>query len=193
VVEGFSAATTYVRLISEAIKRQRPPHHISVSSWRTSGDALARSQGMIAALENGSCVIAGHLPMLEAAMVGWQPGAHQPDRVAAAVIAFDVLADAVGQRWSIATPVGVLGARLDGRRPGIDALVAASAARKRAEAAAHDNNAGPDGQPDTRWAQVTAMADYLARRGTTLSRRIDGGGSTPFGPDYDPLAGLRFR
>jgi hypothetical protein len=81
-----------------------------------------------------------------------------------------------------------IGAWLDSRRPGVDALVAESAARKRAEAAAHDS----DAEPDTRRAQVTAMYDYIARRGY-LSRRMDGNGSTPFGPGYDPLAYLRYR
>ena len=97
------AAEQASRLVAEAIKRQKPPHQISVSTWPPKGrsrvgDALARSSGMIAGLENGSCVVAGHLPGLEAAMVGWQPGSHQPDCVAAAVIAFDVLAGAAGQR-----------------------------------------------------------------------------------------------
>ncbi|MGO9158641.1 MAG: hypothetical protein ACLP9N_38175 [Mycobacterium sp.] len=188
-VEGFSAATTYVRLVSEALRRQRPPHHITVSSWPPKGrarvgDALARSAGLLAALENGRCAIAGHLPDLEAAMVGWQPGAHQPDRVAAAVIAFDTLADAAGQRWSFAVPVGTIGGfarALTGRRD-LDELVAGAAAA-RADAAARDS----DG------AQVTAMSDYVAQRDSTLARGIDGSGPTPFGPGYDPLAGLRFR
>jgi hypothetical protein len=196
-VEGFSAATTYVRLVTEALHRQQPPHHITVSTWppkgRTRvGDALARSAGMLAALENGSCVIAGHLPDLEAAMVSWQPGSHQPDAVAAAVIAFDVLFQAAGQRCVIAAPVGAAGGRastssasggflnrLGSRRPLVDALVAESAAHKRAAAAGTD----PDDEPQVqRAAQVVSMASYLSRC-TGASR------STPFGPGYDPLAG----
>jgi hypothetical protein len=75
-------------------------------------------------------------------MVGWQPGMHQPDSVAAAVIGFDVLSQAAGQRCVIAAPVGVAGSgscraasagggfldRLGSRRPAVDALVAESAA-----------------------------------------------------------------
>lgn len=179
VVEGFSAATTYSRLVTEALHRQRPSHHISVSTWPPKGrsrvgDAVARSAGLLAALENGGCVVAGRLPDLEAAMVGWQPGMHQPDSVAAAVIAFDVLSHAAGERCVIAAPVGVAGspgsansgnggflARLGSRRPAVDALVAESAARKRAEAAGTD----PDDEPEVQRAgQVMSMAGYLAHR-----------------------------
>lgn len=185
VVEGFSAATTYTRLIAEALRAQQPPHHVTVSSWPPKGrarvgDALARSAGMLAALENGRCVVAGHLPDLEAAMVGWAPGAHQPDRVAAAVIAFDVLAGAAEARWAIVAPLGVgdptsAGARfadrVSGHRPAVDALVAEAAARKHAGTAALDGDAesGAD-------APVVSMSDYV-------SRRLDGGG-------YDPLRGF---
>ena len=85
VVEGFSAATTYSRLLTEALRRQSPPHHITVSTWppkgRTRvGDALARSAGLLAALENGGCVIAGHLPALEAR---WSAGSRGPTNLTA--------------------------------------------------------------------------------------------------------------
>nr|MCH9728738.1 hypothetical protein [Actinomycetes bacterium] len=189
VVEGFSAATTYVRLVTEALKRQAPPHHVTVSSWPPKGrarvgDALARSAGMLAAMENGGCRIAGHLPDLEAAMTGWQPGAHQPDSVAAAVIAFDTLADAAGQRWQIAAPAGVTDraasassggggfvARLGSRRELVDAMVADSAARKRAGAAGTET----DDQPDEQAARVVSMAGYLSQRVS------DGRGYRPLG------------
>ncbi len=171
VVEGFSAATTYTRLIAEALRAQQPPHHVTVSSWPPRGrarvgDALARSAGLLAALENGRCAIAGHLPDLEAAMVGWQPGMHQPDRVAAAVIAFEVLADAAGQQWSIAArvdvgPGGGFGSWLGSRRPIVDALVSEAAARKRAQAAGTD----PDLELEVaRAARMAATAGFLAQR-----------------------------
>ena len=184
VVEGFSAAVTYTRLVSEAVKRQRPPHHIAVSSWPPKGrsrvgDALARSQGMIAGLENGRCAIAGHLPDLEAAMLGWQAGAHQPDRVAAAVIAFDVLEVAGAGRWSIAAPVGVVGRdrmtsgggfgeRLGSRRPMVDAMVARAAAVKSGDPEAVEAAEAAE-------ERVVSMNNWLSQR---LGRR-----SAPFGPD----------
>lgn len=179
VVEGFSARETYSRLVTEALRRQQPPHHVSVSTWPPKGrsrvgDALSRSQGMVAGLENGRCVIAGHLPDLEADMCAWQPGQHQPDRVAAAVIAYDVLADAAGQQWAIAAPVGVGGsggarasngggflARLGGHRPAVDAMVAEAGARKRAEVEGTD----PDDEPEVQQAaRVVSMSAYLSRR-----------------------------
>jgi hypothetical protein len=117
VVEGYSAATTYVRLLREAVERQGAEFSITVSSWPPKGtprrgDALARSQGLIAALETGKCRIAGQLPRLEADMRGWEAGQHQPDSVAAAVIAYETLAGAAGAGVTIATPItGRLGQR----------------------------------------------------------------------------------
>jgi hypothetical protein len=65
----------------------------------------------------------------------------------------------------------------------VDAMVAESAARKRAAAAGTD----PDDEPEVaKSARVVSMAGYL-------SRRTDGGGSTPFGSGYDPRAGVRWR
>ena len=188
------AATTYSRLDRRGAVRQRPPHHITVSSWPPKGrsrvgDALARSAGMLAALENGGCVIAGHLPELEAAMVSWQPGAHQPDEVAAAVIAFDVLYPAAGQRCAIAAPVGVLGGsgsspergrggfidRLGSRRPMVEAMVGTAAATKSGDPEAIE-------EAEKQEAKVVKMSGYL-------SRRVDRRGSSPLGPTYDPMAG----
>jgi hypothetical protein len=196
VVEGFSAAATYTRLVVEAVNRARPAHHIGVSAWPPKGrarvgDALARSAGLLAALENGGCVIAGHLPGLEPAMVGWQPGAHQPDAVAAAVIVFDVLAGAVRGRWSFAAPVGVAGSSasagsagggfveaLGGRRPVVDAMVTRAAAAR-----SGDPEAVEAAEAEER--RMVSMNNWLSQR---LGRR-----STPFGPDYGPTAGLRYR
>ena len=42
-------------------------------------------------------------PDFDAQAVSWQAGQHHPDRVAAAVVAFDVLDHAAGQRWNIAS------------------------------------------------------------------------------------------
>jgi hypothetical protein len=60
---------------------------------------------MLQALETGRCVIAGNLPEFETAAVRWQAGQHQPDCVAAAVIAFDVLAPVAGGLMAFAGPL----------------------------------------------------------------------------------------
>ncbi|MDV3124683.1 terminase family protein [Mycobacterium sp. 21AC1] len=114
VVEGYSAATTYTRLLREAVERHGLDNTVTVSSWPPRGsprrgDALARSQGLIAALETGRCRIAGQLPHLEADMFSWEAGQHQPDSVAAAVITYDTLASAAGAVITIAAPAGRLG------------------------------------------------------------------------------------
>ena len=116
VVEGYSAATTYKRLLREAVERHGADNTITVSTWPPKGtprrgDALARSQGLIAALETGRCRIAGQLPHLETDMLGWEAGQHQPDSVAAAVITYETLAGAAGAVITIATPTGRLGQR----------------------------------------------------------------------------------
>ncbi len=132
---------------------------------------------------------------------GLAGGAHQPDSVAAAVIAFETLAEAAGRRWDMAAPVGVgggLGERLGSRRPLVDMIVAKAAARRddeQAAAAGLDGETGEtddDSQTETETpleqpAVVTAMDHYLVRR-SHLSPRL-GHGSTPFGPGYNPLGG----
>jgi hypothetical protein len=138
---------------------------------------------MLAALEKGGCRIARCLPELEAAMTGWQPGQHQPDSVAAAVITYDTLAGAGGQRWTVAAPVGVGGSyasassaggtgggftdRLGSRHLAMDAMVAQTAATKSDDTERHYDS-------ETEAARVVSMDGYR--------RRIAGSGG------YDPLA-----
>lgn len=110
-VESFSAGRTYVRVVTEALARVKPNRQIKVTSWppkgsgRGRGDSLARSAGLLQALEVGTCRVAGHLPSFEAQAVAWQSGQHQPDSLAAAVVAHDVLAHSIGQQWGFASPV----------------------------------------------------------------------------------------
>lgn len=109
-VEGFAARDTYLRVVKDALRRAKPDHLITVTAWpprgsgRGGGDALARSAALIQALEVGTCRIAGHLPDLEAAAVLWQTGQHQPDCLAALVVAHDLLVQAAGSRVSIIAP-----------------------------------------------------------------------------------------
>lgn len=115
-VEGFSARETYSRVVGEALVRERPGRSIGVSMWPPKGrarvgDAVARSAGLLQALEVGSCVLGGRFPGFEAAAVGWQAGQHQPDGLAALVIGHDVLVRSAGRVWGLSSPVDVAGSR----------------------------------------------------------------------------------
>ncbi|SIL05655.1 terminase large subunit domain-containing protein [Mycobacteroides abscessus] len=111
-VEAFATGTTYVRVVKEALARAKPDRHIAVTAWppkgsgRGKGDAMARAAGLLQALEVGSCRVAGHHPSWEQQAVGWQAGQHQPDRVAALVIAHDVLIHAAGGGMVFGVPLG---------------------------------------------------------------------------------------
>ncbi|ASW84618.1 terminase large subunit domain-containing protein [Mycobacterium intracellulare] len=111
-VEGFSARETYRRVVNDALRRAKLRRPISVTTWppkgsgRGGGDALARSAALLQGLETGTARIAGHLPDLEQSAVKWQAGQHQPDSLAALVVAHDVLVHAIGQRWGFASPLG---------------------------------------------------------------------------------------
>lgn len=116
-VEAFAAGTTYTRVVKEALARARPDRTVSVTPWppkgsgRGRGDAVARAAALLQAAEVGTFRLAGHHPDWEAQAVGWQSGQHQPDRVAAAVVAHDVLVHAAGAQMRIVMPIG----RLDDR------------------------------------------------------------------------------
>ncbi|MDX1881845.1 terminase large subunit domain-containing protein [Mycolicibacterium sp. 120270] len=111
-IESFAAGTTYRAVVTDTIKRMRPDRPIRVSTWppkasgRGKGDAEARSAALRQALEVGTCRVAGHLPSFEAQAVAWQSGQHQPDSLAAAVVAHDVLAHSIGQQWGFSSPLG---------------------------------------------------------------------------------------
>ncbi len=98
-METFTAREGYLSVLNTAMRRYRLPHPIRVSSWppkgdksgRGRGDTMARSAKLIQGLETGMVRIAGHLDSLEAQAVTWQAGAHQPDCLAALVVAHDLL------------------------------------------------------------------------------------------------------
>jgi hypothetical protein len=83
---------------------------------------VARSSALLQALEVGTCRIAGHLPDYEAKSTAWQAVQHQPDALAALVVAFDILVHAAGQRVVIARPdlTARLVERLGGSAPRSD-------------------------------------------------------------------------
>lgn len=120
-VEAFAARETYTRMVKEAISRAKIDRAIKVTGWppkgtdRGKGDAVARSGGLLQALEVGTCRLAGHFPELEEKSVTWQAGQHQPDRLAAMVVGFDVLVHA-GGAWSFAAPSGSVSALMSRRR-----------------------------------------------------------------------------
>lgn len=106
VFEAYSAPTTYEALLKRAytdlvaeaaggtvegvaVPADRP---FLVTPWKATGNGLVRSTGLRNATSVGRCRVVGHrLATLEAHAIRWQEGQHQPDRVAAATIAYDVL------------------------------------------------------------------------------------------------------
>lgn len=110
-VEGFAARETYQRVVKDALRRAKLPRPVKVTTWppkgsgRGGGDAVARSAALLQGLETGTTRIAGHLPGLEGTAVTWQAGQHQPDQLAALVVAHDILVHSVGQRITIASPL----------------------------------------------------------------------------------------
>jgi hypothetical protein len=85
--------------------------HADLLGFRLSPDKTATARSLV-----GTCRIAGHLPAFEQSMVTWQAGQHQPESLAALVVAHDVLVHSVGQQWVIAAPLSVDRCRRCGRR-----------------------------------------------------------------------------
>jgi len=116
-MEAYSSATTYEAVLRRAwkdlhtevvTKKQRGAPLTAVEEralpvqmpfviykWRGRGsvDAVGRSSLLRQAFETGKCRTVEHkLAVFEAEAADWQSGQHQPDRVAAALIAHDRLA-----------------------------------------------------------------------------------------------------
>jgi len=136
-IETYTAGTTYVNVVkSEIDKRLKaltdarrgvadPAERAlyaaltalrnRVQGWRGTGDAVARSGLLRQAVEVGTCVVLGHeMSDMEEQAVNWTVGRHQPDRVAAAVIAHDRLITMLGKQAQIGTPTR---AGASGRNP----------------------------------------------------------------------------
>lgn len=72
-----------------------PVRSFRITPWKGSGNALVRSTGLRNATASGWCrVVRQKLATYEQMARTWHEGQHQPDRVAAATIAYDVLAGA---------------------------------------------------------------------------------------------------
>jgi hypothetical protein len=113
-VEGFAARETYLRVVREALGRANVGRPVAVSSWPPKGrsrvgDAVARSASLLQGLEVGTVRVAGHLPGFEEQAVGWQSGQHQPDSLAALVVAHDVLVSGAGRGMGFSGVPGVGG------------------------------------------------------------------------------------
>lgn len=135
VVEAYTAGLTYINVVRNNIynrlwidqgngqRKERPGldpavrAHLSqlfhrVRRWREPGDAVARSGLLRQAIETGTCaVLADELSVMESQARQWNAGQHQPDRVAAAVIAHDHLVKVAGQVATMAPPTQAQGAR----------------------------------------------------------------------------------
>jgi hypothetical protein len=127
-VEAYTAGTTYISVVKKAIKAklaglvEHPTDTaeqcmqlfnakaaltaLTVKQWRGKGDAVARSVLLRQAVEVGTCRVVGDEmdEMIEQA-VTWQQGSHQPDRVAASVIAHGVLSDMATRKTGLASPL----------------------------------------------------------------------------------------
>lgn len=124
-VETYTAGTTYVNVVKRAIKSYRDAlredydgndpetsaairrsYELTVFPWRGKGDAVARSASLRQAIEVGTCrVVADELAEMESQAVLWQVGQHQPDRVAASLIAHDRLLALAGRKTTLGSPL----------------------------------------------------------------------------------------
>ncbi|EME53752.1 hypothetical protein G352_23971 [Rhodococcus ruber BKS 20-38] len=123
-VETYTAGTTYVNVVKRAIKAYREKlqagfdgndrevaaairrtHDLKVYPWRGKGDAVARSALLRQAVEVGTCrTVTSEMTTLVEQAVTWQQGQHQPDRVAAAIIAHDRLIARGGRTSNLGNP-----------------------------------------------------------------------------------------
>ena len=135
-VEGYTAAETYAtnvkkayrKIHDEAVAKYRRGEQLTpieqralpdiapftVTKWRgpSKADAVARSGGLSQALETKKCrTVEFAMRVFEEQAADWQAGQHQPDRVAAAVITHDRLAELAGSKMTIANPAKVAQAR----------------------------------------------------------------------------------
>ena len=122
-VEAFAAGATYVRVVKEALARYKVDRPIRVTGWppkgsqRGRGDSMARAAPLLQALEVGMCRLAGFHPDFEAAAVTWQAGQHQPDSLAALVVAHDVLVHAAAHQSCIVSPLDTARRAREGQMP----------------------------------------------------------------------------
>lgn len=121
-IETYTAGTTYIHVVrAKLIARAKAAVKAGdtmlaarlqglvhkVQGWRGTGDAVARSGMLRQAVEVGTCVVLGdEMRQMEEQAVNWTVGRHQPDRVAASVIAHERLMTMLGRQADIASPTG---------------------------------------------------------------------------------------
>lgn len=128
-MESFASATTYEAVVrrawrslhDEAVEKHRagammsavetralnPNMPFTIFKWRAKGDSVGRSALLRQALETKRCrTVEYKLGVMEDQAANWQQGQHQPDRVAAALIAHDRLAALGSGQVSMAAPLG---------------------------------------------------------------------------------------
>lgn len=102
-VEKYNAGGKLTPVEERALVPQKP---FTIHKWKMPGDAVARSALLRQACEVGRCrTVEFKLGVFEAQACDWQAGQHQPDRVAAAIIAHDRLAALGSGRPTLAAPV----------------------------------------------------------------------------------------
>jgi hypothetical protein len=150
---------------------------------------VVRSAELQQGFETGSVRLGGYFPSFEERAVQWQAGQHQPDSLAALVVAHDVLAYAIGRGWAIAAPVAGVAGRVRakgsglndriGGRPDLESLMADI----KAEADADTDVDGTGTETPVRPVNpVTSMASWMSRRASDC----------PSGR-YDPMRGFQPR
>jgi hypothetical protein len=127
-VEAYTAGVTYVNAVKKVIKARlaglvdHPTDTaeqcmqlfnaraaltaLTVHQWTGQGDAVARSVLMRQAVEVGTCRVVGtEMDTMIDQAVKWKSGRHQPDRVAASVIAHGVLSEMMTRKTGLASPL----------------------------------------------------------------------------------------
>lgn len=128
-IEAYTAGDTYVSVVKREVRARlagedayagapersaRKRQHLEyllhrVKKWRGTGDAVARSALLRQAAEVGTAVmVADEMRKAEKQAREWQEGQHQPDRVAAMVIAHVNLAKKVSTAGQIASPLDAI-------------------------------------------------------------------------------------
>lgn len=136
VYEAYSAATTYKNVLTDAYKaihtEAKALHRVGtpltvaqrkaltspevpflINPWTGKGDAMTRSVALRQGFAEGKVRLHGaSMDTFEDQAIKWLPGQHQPDRIAAAVIAHSHLTRNANATMGLASPVQ------SARRPG---------------------------------------------------------------------------